>query len=138
MSSKLSKSIVLIPILSLVLTACAPNLMGGASASDVVGNLEAVYEGSLSDVFNAGQQTLYQAPGWSVAADNAGSGYMRVEQTSMRARMFAAPINVTEFVTLTATGSSGGTTTVSVAYTASGANLAQNVVAALDARFGRR
>lgn len=121
--------------LALVLGACAPNVMGGASASDVAGSLQGTYAAGTADVFQAAQQNMMMSPGWTVASTDPSLGYMRIESSSMRVRLFAAPITVTEYVSLTVRSSSDGGAAVSIDYTEAGASIAQSVLTDLNARF---
>lgn len=124
--------------LSLLFAACAPNTMGGAETSDVAGNVEVVYQGSEGEIFAVVEQTLTQAPGWTVAASNRDTGYVRVEQTTLRARFLAAPLEVTEFLAITLSTNQENITIVSAEYTSAAANLSQSVFNALDAQFSRQ
>lgn len=126
--------LVLLP-LALVLGACAPYVMGGAAASDVAGSLQGTYAAGTADVFLAAQHIMMMNPGWTVAGNDAELGYMRIESSSTRARLFAAPVTVTEYVSLTVRASSTGGAAVSIDYTEAGASIAQSVLADLNTRF---
>lgn len=120
-------------LLGLLLAACAPT-MGGATTSEVAGTLQATYQADADEVFAAVQQHLSQVPGWSVAANDATNRYMRVEQSAMQARLFAAPVTVTDFVAATVMLDGDGVI-VAVDHVAKGTDVAQGLIAALNLRF---
>lgn len=128
------RAVLALALFGLILGACAP-VMGGASTSEAAGVLTATYDASVEDVFGLAQEQVLRTPGWNVAANTPDAGYMRIEQTAMRARLFAAPVTVTEFVAVTISSTADGGASVSVEYTPDGASVAQNLIASLDQAY---
>lgn len=128
-------AICLLPF-ALLLAACAPS-MGAAQVAEAGGNIQATYPATGQDVFGFASQRLQQRPGWSVAVQDADTGYMRIEQTSMRTGFLAAPTDVTEFIALAVASDADDQAVVTIEYTVGGATTAGSLKSALDAQFGQ-
>lgn len=121
------------------LSACAPNTMGGAETAEVVGSPSATYDASPDAVFGVVQDQAMRAVGWTVAASDAQSRFLRIEQVTTRARLFAAPLDVTEFAAFSvSSGDAEATSVVTVEHTDAAEPEVRNVLDALDAEFGTR